>query len=322
MKIRYIIIGVVLIPLILIIGNFKLAHSYSGEDRLVGMLLSEKDLSEFEENKNKSPQIYEGSSMEEAIEKSLMDSPKIEATLVTEKLSSDDSKTIENSEYQFLQKEVLAYFYYNTKQDEENGLTISSSVEKNTSDLQVYVKSSDKAKEVQLDGEVLFSLDENSKEDLLYNIAYIYRRADGSIYASDGQSFYTLMNHVGDNWGHQISETSNQSFSGQMKVEDKISINLKTKNVYAPKQIKILQMNKNNKVIRQAEYLPQKMPEKIIPDSDTKYIIVESIAQDMDNKSVSSYEVYEKNEEMIQTYYGKENRVCEKVKTPIEWQAK
>ncbi len=322
MKIRYIIIGVVLIPLILIIDNFKLAHSHSGEDRLVGMLLSEKFLSEFEENKNKPPQIYEGRSIEEAIEKSLVDSPKIEATLVTEKLSSDDGKTIENSEYQFLQKEVLAYFYYNTKQDEENGLTISSSVEKNTSDLQVYVKSSDKAKEVQLEGEVLFSLDKNSKEEFLYNIAYIYRRADGSIYASDGQSFYTPMNHVGDNWGHQIAETFNQSFSGQMKVEDKISINLKTKVVYAPKQIKILQMDKNNKVIRQAEYPPQEMPEKIIPDSDTKYIIVESIAQDRDNKSVSSYEVYEKNEEMIQTYFGKESGVCEKVNTPIKWQVK
>lgn len=74
---------------------------------------------------------------------------------------------------------------------------------------------------------------------------------------------------------------------------------------YAPEKVFILQMNEENQVIEEFEYVPKDVPESIDAEESTAYFIVKTERTDKDGKKIVERTLYDR-EETIKLYYVSE----------------
>lgn len=163
--------------------------------------------------------------------------------------------------------------------------------------------------------------DDSSTTTLSANVYAAAREGDTSmcfylnpIYQTENQEFYvvpgTCVSSVAANLDHgaamskTISE-ENKVTKGKNTEKQKVEIRVSMSCKYAPEKVFILQMNEENQVIEEFEYVPKDVPESIDAEESTAYFIVKTERTDKDGKKIVERTLYDR-EETIKLYYVSE----------------
>lgn len=156
--------------------------------------------------------------------------------------------------------------------------------------------------------------------DVGYYVNPVYQTEDGNIYTIEGGSSYSSGNtSEGEQFSVGLSSETTVTGNGKKKT-DKSSVTVKLAVMYEPVKIRIYQMNGNNQTVKETEYQPGEMPEKIKTEKKAEYLLVETEQIDADGKTVMKREIYEKGqEEELETYYPLENGILKAQHTEVEF---
>lgn len=158
-------------------------------------------------------------------------------------------------------------------------------------------------------------------EDQTYYCNPVYQSTDGSVYAvSEFGGF--LVNTEAYSEGPVLSfplhRTTTVRENGET-VTESTSITIGFSVLFAPEKIIVLQMDENNQPISQMEYSPDSMPERIMPEVDTVYFIVETIKRDESGSPKSLREIYDRDTGRFATFSVREDGICIEHWTEIAW---
>lgn len=156
--------------------------------------------------------------------------------------------------------------------------------------------------------------------DVGYYVNPVYQTADGEIYAVEGGGSYSSGNtSEGEQFSVGLSSETTVTENGKEKT-DKSSVNVKLAVMYEPVKIRIYQMDGKNQVVKEEEYQPGKMPEKIKTEKKAEYLLVETKQRDADGKTVMKREIYGKGqEEDLETYFPLENGILSTQYTEVKF---
>ncbi len=148
----------------------------------------------------------------------------------------------------------------------------------------------------------------------------IYQAADGSIYATGGQGIST--NVDADSAGLSCSTTLQQELK-----EDGSSRSFSFKITFCvmdePKSYRLLQMDAQNQVLEEQDYLPGDVPEAIRPLEKASYLILQTFSTKGDGTESATWELFQRpdagTDATLSTYTLREDRICQPHYTTIQW---
>lgn len=320
MKNKWLIGIYIALVLFLVVDKFQLADKESTKNAdLIGMMVTSEDIYTFGEREDTSGKTY--SSPEKAIAAMLADEPRIEATLVKKEITDENNHKKIIQEYEFQQKEVLAYYYESRTRMENEEFDSVELRSKHCSDVSIHVSSDNdetgvEKKSATISGNVYFPI--SNQKEIIYHIGYIYQREDGSIYATGGSSYGMNTSYPGDNFGHSKSQTQKLN-TGKKPSEKTITLNLNSKTVYAPEQFVLIQMNEQTKVLDSKKFLPGEMPEQFAPRRDTSLILLQSFTNDEQGKPIVQYTITDRSKAELE-YMNCDEQICEKNTIEVQWE--
>ena len=150
----------------------------------------------------------------------------------------------------------------------------------------------------------------------------VYQTESGEIYLLSGQGS-TTDDRIGE------GEVYENTISDQVEITEgwktktmKTSVEISYNVMYRPTKIVLCQMDENHQLIKQDEYDPGKLPERLRAEKNTSYYIVETIKADSDGKQHIMREIYaptDDEDEGMETFYPLENGLLTKQSTEIIW---
>lgn len=322
MKTKHIIITYLIIVGILILAGFQLANATDREDRPVGMILITEYIGTFADPPESGEKTYP--STKAAPEASLSEQDRIYATKKEEIHDGSDGRKHKNIVYKFEQKEVIGYFYELTIPPEEKEDPLPSRVlfSENISDLHIDtntkdLSASDRENNTKMDAKIYFPAKEKGGT-LQYTIGYIYQGSDGSVYATSGNAFQIDVDHP-TNGGFTHSQTAEAmtNFGGK-NIKESLSLNLSSEVIHPPEKYRILQLDREMKVLSSDTYEPGGLPEEILPEKNAVCCILQSFSTDADGQEVIALEIADPGKESI-SYFSCTQSVCDKKSIYLKW---
>ncbi|XCP86679.1 hypothetical protein ABXS75_07770 [Roseburia hominis] len=187
-------------------------------------------------------------------------------------------------------------------------------------DTDTHIKTTDTGEERSIKGTV-YILPGKANENIAYYVNPVYQTQEGRIFVVSGQGFSTsgdssegvcMTTELAD----QVTTTENGK-----SVEEKSSVAVSIAVMYRPVKITIFQMDRENRIIRKAEYSPAEVPQKLTAESGAEYILVETEKENLSGEEVVSREIYERSkEEYLETFYAMENGMVARQSTEVVWQ--
>lgn len=231
--------------------------------------------------------------------------------ILTDKVSGHQ---VEREEYDFPGVEGIAYYSLRVPDTAEREGYITSGSDEGISDGHTSLHSSDEGNSVSLEGTVYVSLGSGRT----YYFNPMYQSADGRVYVTSGSG----MSSGGDqSEGGAFTQTMKADYTmteNGRTMKDSISVQLSIRMMYPPEEIAILQMGEDGAVVSRGEYGPGEMPERIIPEKDTAYFIVETKKRDASGRIFKDRAIYDRDEEYLETFFCREDGTCIKKQVPIE----
>ena len=315
-----------LLLLLLALTGCQLAREEAGEgvsaegteaivgDRLAGVLITTEylDLFDFEAYIDDNIENLNGSVISD--EDSRKYSGRIYATLETRTATSESGDTITTKEYVFPTIEGIEYFAYQITSTTESTYT-TSTVGEGLSDSKMHLHSTDAGDFITLEATLYVAAQRGS---VCYYFNPVYQDAEGNVYVTSGQGMESSVDTEGINFSQSVKETHTVTQDGEMK-EYTNSVTVSVQVVSPPETIVVLQMDGENHVIAQEEYIPGQMPETIAPEAACEYILVESHKKTLDGENIITREIFGKDAKSIQTMYEGEGGICIQDYTEIQW---
>ena len=148
----------------------------------------------------------------------------------------------------------------------------------------------------------------------------VYQSADGSVYAVSGSGFTFHDEAYGEGsvYSQTMDATVTTTANGKAKT-DSTSVTLSISTMFAPEKIAVLQMDAGSAILSKAEYAPDAVPASISLEPQTAYLIVETHKRDDAGQINISREIYGSDAESIETFFAREDGICEKQWTEISW---
>lgn len=146
----------------------------------------------------------------------------------------------------------------------------------------------------------------------------VYQSADGRIYVISGMGSFM----GGDLIGSQVTQTLDNKVTitenGKSKEASTI-IKITLAVMIPPERIVLVEMDEYSSILSRTEYSPGELPDTFTPKSGTEFVIVEAHKKNLEGKPEVSRTLYDKNSKTIETYYGREDGLCIKQWTQIDW---
>lgn len=272
-----------------------------------------------------------------------MNSPyaeRVYAELREKTLTADDGHTVTTQEYVFPGIEGIAYFAAYIE-DEHGGYhtTISGDA---IIDGHAAFNATEEGEERKLEGTICFAvpeIDETQKTEAFWTEAIpgapvpidpndtctiyfnpVCQAADGSVYLTAGLGFnWSSSAAAGGIYSQTVKGESTVTIDGERKVE-RSEITVHVKLINAPTLVTLTQMNADNQAISSADYLPGTLPEEIVLDNRTAYLICETRSLSSDGEETVSREIIDRSEESLSAFYAREDGLCLKQWTQLVWQ--
>ena len=220
-------------------------------------------------------------------------------------------------EYVFEDVEGICYFAPTIPAAAQRDSYISSMWDEGISDGHLDVSIGEEEESTTLEG-TLYVTPSFKNHTLHFNP--VYQSAKGDIYTTAGSGFE--VNHDSDSEDSSFSQTLDATTTltenGRIRT-DSISITLSVSIMFTPEKIVVLQMDTDSGLISRTEYAPDALPETFLLDTSTNYIIVETHKRDDTGALIISRGIYGKDDETADTFAAREDGICVKHQTPIQW---
>lgn len=205
--------------------------------------------------------------------------------------------------------------------DDSGAVSWSQICSEGICDTKVNVDISDTGEELSLTG-TLYILPGTEKEDIAYHANPVFQTADGRIYVVSGQGFCTGENtSEGERFSTTLSGETTLTENGMVKAEkSSVTVNYETMN--RPVNIILYQMDAEHQILKKEIFKPGEFPEKIIPETEAEYILVEMEKETLSGEIRTTREVYDKSKGedcALRTFFAMENGVVAGQDTEIIW---
>lgn len=156
-------------------------------------------------------------------------------------------------------------------------------------------------------------------QDIIHYINPVYQSADGSVYAVSGN-------------GHMIGGISSEGTVYTQTLEENVttvenghekrislSVKISLSIIIPPEKINLSYMSKDHTMLLWEEYAPGQLPNSLVPEADTEYIIVETIKKDDQGRQKTTRTLVDKNNNNFETFFLRDDGYCVKQWTQLEW---
>jgi len=292
------------------------ADASAGEDRLIGVLVTTEylDLFDFEEyySDHESRFVDGGTVM---VENSDTYQGRIYATLTTENLTNEETgEQVTRQAYVFEGIDGIGYFAP-TMEDEE-GIYTRSNGDEGISDAHMDVSFTDEGQSLSLEGTVYV---EPGKGNTEYYVNPVYQCADGAVYVTSGSGYLLSGDHgEGEVFSTTLDANTTRTEEGKSQ-KDACTVTLHLAVMFAPERIVLLQMDANAGVVSRRAYTPGALPERLELEAGTAYLVVETHKRDRAGEETVARALYQSDTETIGTFYGREDGICLKQWTQLNW---
>lgn len=148
----------------------------------------------------------------------------------------------------------------------------------------------------------------------------VYQGADGRVYAVSGSGM-TMdgAENEGGAFSQTIEETTTITENGESK-KHSTSVKISLETMFSPVKIAILEMDENGSVLSHREYSPGQVPDRLAPNKQTEYIIVETHKQDSSGNALITRELIGREETNFTTFFRRGDDICVKRWTDLLWE--
>ncbi len=310
------------ILMILALAGCQLAQpdtgTAAGEDRLIGVLVTTEYLDLFDTEAYLNDHLTIRSNGEINIDGDRSKyQGRLYAKLVKMTHTNDDAgEKFETKQYAFTDMKGFSYFVTKIPSTEEHSNYTATSSDDSFSDGKTAINAGETNYSLSLEGTLFVSALEGERT---YYFNPVYQCDDGSVYATTGSGLSSSADQ-GD--GATMSQTMESKLTttvnGQTK-EYNTSIKITIQVMNPPGKIVVYQMDQNNAILARTEYAPGKLPKTIASDQNTEYILVETHTAGPEGKAQVSRTLFEKGKQSLDTFYCREDGVCVKQWTQLDW---
>ena len=230
-------------------------------------------------------------------------------------LHGPESKTT-YFQYQFIGLKGISFFAANHPESVEMSVFLSSNYDSAISDIHTSIFVTDAGERVELEGTLNLAMTLTNKEIF---INPVYQTQDGSVYVESGdsvmQGITTSEGAFMTNTYSDLTTTTNNGVSETKGNSIKLSIAF----LYLPEKIVLVQMDSDNKVVKRTEYEPGEMPESLVPEEKTEYIIAETHKKDNNGVKIVTRELYTRKNSVVFAYYARTDGICINQSTSLDW---
>jgi len=149
----------------------------------------------------------------------------------------------------------------------------------------------------------------------------VYQMPDGRVYLVEGEGT-SFSNHgeSGVSYTHALTEENTRTQNGE-KTGKGSEIRIQVKTMELPLRYVIHCMDTGHRVLTGQEFLPGELPEKLQIPVNTAYVLLEIHEWNEQEQDVVRYEVYDRQDEQLQTYRALENNICAEQSVKLIWEA-
>lgn len=157
------------------------------------------------------------------------------------------------------------------------------------------------------------------QEDMvLFYFNPVYQTPDGSVYAVQGDGLNISEGVAVDGFAQSMTfDYEAAPAKNGESMTNGISITMTVAVIPAPEKTVLLQMDGADNVLSRTEYAPGTLPEVL--KTDAEYIVVETHQKSANADTKITREIYGKDAESIETLYLREDGICLKKQTAIDW---
>lgn len=308
------------------LAGCQLARETAGanahEDKLIGVFITTEylDLFDFEGYLNDNISGFRGGEISVDGDTQKYQG-RLYATLISRPLTNEETGEItQMEEYVFENVEGIPCFVVTMPMPElgENDSYIASSSNEAVSDEHIAASYGDESRGITLTG-TIYTAPSNKKHTYYFNP--VYQSADGSVYVTTSGSGFMVNDESyseGSVYSQTLEAVTTVTENGETKT-DSMSVTVSISVMFAPEKIVILQMDADSSILSRTEYAPGSVPESLVPEADTAYLIVETHKRDDTNSLKIAREVYGRDAESFETFSVREDGICVKRWTQIEW---
>lgn len=274
--------------------------------RLIGVLVTPAPLDLFDMDAyfaDHGEEIFSGAEIDQSV------TAQYEGKLYAELTDSQ----LDGNEYVFTGVEGYACFAA-TYHDGANTYTGNSGDEA-ISDVHMAIASTDEGENLSMEG-TIYACIHGEANTFHYNP--IYQAASGEVYAMAGQgaSFGGDLT-AGASSSHELKEETTTT-EGEETSTTGTRIKITVCYVDEPVRVALLQMSGDGNMLSRAEFAPGELPEKLVVENGTAYVIVETTARSFDGQTVTR-ELFQPGDETLCASYAREDGICVKQWCEIDW---
>lgn len=217
-------------------------------------------------------------------------------------------------EYLFDGVEGISFFYSIETEDEDGILILHANEGVSDADLDVQV--TDLGRNVSLDGVIYVSALPGRQ---VFYLNPVYQQADGRLYLINGSGVEVPgETDEGGIVNQKIDQTVESETDG-VKRASSSSISLTFRKALPTESIRVLQMDRASKLIRQDKYLLEERPETVRVERGAAYLGVEVLARNAQDELITRRELYEQDDEALVFIDCGANGICVERMTQLVW---
>lgn len=228
--------------------------------------------------------------------------------------SSGNQKTL--YKYAFPGIDGMNFYCANCPEDMPLEDFIGSHYDEAITDNHTSISVTDAGESVELEGTIYVSA---SCANKTFYLNPVYQTQDGRVYVeSTGGNDFNEIDAEGPLFSQTIEDKSVITENGTSE-ELKNTTTLSIEILNPPTKIVVLQMDQNSEIVSRTEYEPGKLPEALVPETSTEYIILETQKVDPQGAYVVTHELFTKDDCALYSFYERADGICVKQYTSLSW---
>lgn len=283
-------------------------------DRLVGVLVTEEylDLFDMEAYLNDNLNVFKGDMV---LDGDISDyQGRIYASIIPQTLTAEDGRTIEDEDLSFEDLDGIHFVAARVERDGEAFNRVYSSdgiINGHTG-----YHYGDEEESVTLEGEIWMA---HVPGNITAYFNPVYVDSDGNYYVTPGQGLSSNGdNAVGGVFTQTLEESHTITENGKSKTIS-VSVTLSFGTMYEPEEYVLLQMDKDNHILRKDTYLPGELPVDLAPEAETEYLILETHNRLAQKNEKIVREIFNQNNDHFSTFCANEDGFMIEKHTFIQW---
>lgn len=237
---------------------------------------------------------------------------RIYATKTEETLKADNGEEIIRAKFEF--EGIDGIMLMSPTVGEGDDATVSTSADEGMNDIHLSVHTNDAGTGTSIEGRIYYAI---GKGDRTFYMNPVYQQEDGRVYVTSGSGIYCEgdPNLAGGESSLKLNEKESTTINGaaQDGVENQVTVFFEGR--FIPVSIRVLEMGTDSSIVAEQDYFPGKLPEEIIPNAQTEYIIVETQNDD----GSFTRELFDKDDTVLSGFMELDSGILQRQQCSLKW---